>query len=56
MPLRPALAVSNSPKQVAMRRFGQPPELATAYAMLANPLSGYLSRATIALPGGKPIL
>lgn len=41
---------------VPMRRPGQPAELATAYVMLADPLSSYTSGATIAVTGGKPIL
>ena len=32
----------------------QPAELASAYAMLADPFSSYLSGATIAMIGGKP--
>jgi len=43
-------------KQVPMKRPGQPAELATAYVMLAEPLSSYVSGATIAVTGGKPIL
>ena len=35
---------------------GQPVELATAYVMLADPLSSYVSGATIAVTGGKPFL
>ena len=35
---------------------GQPAELATAYVMLADPLSSYVSGATIAVTGGKPFL
>ncbi|EJZ16503.1 short-chain dehydrogenase/reductase SDR, partial [Rhizobium sp. Pop5] len=35
---------------------GQPAELATAYVMLADPLSSYVSGTTIAVTGGKPIL
>jgi NAD(P)-dependent dehydrogenase (short-subunit alcohol dehydrogenase family) len=42
--------------QVPMKRPGQPAELATAYVMLADPLSSYVSGATIAVTGGKPIL
>jgi NAD(P)-dependent dehydrogenase (short-subunit alcohol dehydrogenase family) len=49
-------AVSNFGKQVPMKRPGQPAELATAYVMLADPLSSYVSGATIAVTGGKPIL
>lgn len=48
--------VSNFGKQVPMKRPGQPAELATAYVMLADPLSSYVSGATIAVTGGKPIL
>jgi NAD(P)-dependent dehydrogenase (short-subunit alcohol dehydrogenase family) len=39
-----------------MQRPGQPAELATAYVMLADPLSSCVSGATIAVTGGKPIL
>ena len=52
----PAEAVANFGKQVPMKRPGQPAELATAYVMLADPLSSYVSGATIAVTGGKPIL
>ncbi|MET3889103.1 NAD(P)-dependent dehydrogenase (short-subunit alcohol dehydrogenase family) [Bosea sp. OAE506] len=52
----PAEAVKNFGKQVPMQRPGQPAELATAYVMLAEPLSSYVSGATIAVTGGKPIL
>jgi NAD(P)-dependent dehydrogenase (short-subunit alcohol dehydrogenase family) len=48
--------VVNFGKQVPMKRPGQPAELATAYVMLADPLSSYVSGATIAVTGGKPIL
>lgn len=43
-------------RQVPMKRPGQPAELATAYVMLADPLSSYVSGTTIAVTGGKPIL
>ena len=43
-------------KNVPMKRPGQPAELATAYVMLADPLSSYVSGATIAVTGGKPFL
>jgi NAD(P)-dependent dehydrogenase (short-subunit alcohol dehydrogenase family) len=49
-------AVVNFGKQVPMKRPGQPAELATAYVMLADPLSSYVSGATIAVTGGKPII
>jgi NAD(P)-dependent dehydrogenase (short-subunit alcohol dehydrogenase family) len=48
--------VANFGKQVPMKRAGQPAELATAYVMLADPLSSYVSGATIAVTGGKPFL
>ncbi|MPZ46792.1 MAG: SDR family oxidoreductase [Betaproteobacteria bacterium] len=49
-------AVADFGKQVPMQRPGQPAELATAYVLLADPLSSYISGATIAVTGGKPIL
>ena len=51
----PEEAVNNFGKQVPMKRPGQPAELATAYVMLADPLSSYVSGATVAVTGGKPI-
>jgi hypothetical protein len=41
-------------KQIPMKRPGQPAELTTAYDVLADPLSNYLSGATTAVTGGKP--
>jgi NAD(P)-dependent dehydrogenase (short-subunit alcohol dehydrogenase family) len=52
----PEDSVVNFGKQVPMQRPGQPAELAPAYVMLADPLSSYVSGATIAVTGGKPIL
>ena len=52
----PPDAVANFGKQVPMKRPGQPAELATTYVMLADPLSSYISGATVAVTGGKPIL
>lgn len=52
----PEDSVTKFGKQVPMQRPGQPAELATAYVMLADPLSSYVSGATIAVTGGKPIL
>ena len=52
----PEDAVANFGKQVPMKRPGQPAELATAHVMLADPLSSYVSGATVAVTGGKPIL
>lgn len=48
--------VENFGKQVPMKRPGQPAELATAFVMLADPQSSYVSGATIAVTGGKPFL
>jgi NAD(P)-dependent dehydrogenase (short-subunit alcohol dehydrogenase family) len=49
-------SVANFGKNVPMKRPGQPAELASAYVMLADPASSYVSGATIAVTGGKPIL
>ncbi len=49
-------AVRHFGEQVPMKRPGQPSELATAYVMLADPLSSYVSGATIPVTGGKPFL
>ena len=48
--------VKNFGKQVPMKRPGQPAELASAYVMLADPLSSYTSGTTIAVTGGKPFI
>ena len=48
--------VKNFGKQVPMQRAGQPAELATAYVMLADPLSSYTSGATLPVTGGKPFI
>ena len=52
----PKEAVKNFGKQVPMKRAGQPAELATAYVMLADPLSSYTSGTTVAVTGGKPFI
>lgn len=52
----PEDSVANFGKQVPMKRPGQPVELASAYVMLADPMSSYVSGATIAVTGGKPFL
>ena len=52
----PDEAVSNFEKQVPMKRAGPPAELATAYMMLADPLSSYTSGTTVAVTGGKPFI
>ena len=43
-------------KHVPFKRAGQPAELATAYVMLADPLSSYTSGTTVAVTGGKPFI
>ena len=48
--------VTNFGKQTPAERPGQPAELATAYVMLADPLSSYVSGTTIAVTGGKPFI
>jgi NAD(P)-dependent dehydrogenase (short-subunit alcohol dehydrogenase family) len=52
----PEEAVKNFGKQVPIKRAGQPVELATAYVMLADPLSSYTSGTTVAVTGGKPFI
>jgi len=52
----PEDAVSKFGSNVPMKRPGQPAELATAFVMLADPLSSYISGATIAVTGGRPFL
>jgi NAD(P)-dependent dehydrogenase (short-subunit alcohol dehydrogenase family) len=52
----PSEKVTQFGSQVPMKRPGQPRELATAYVMLAEPNSSYISGATIAVTGGKPII
>jgi NAD(P)-dependent dehydrogenase (short-subunit alcohol dehydrogenase family) len=49
-------AVESFGSQTPMKRPGQPAELATAYVMLADPLSSYVSGTTIAVTGGKPFI
>ena len=52
----PPDSVANFGSNVPMKRAAQPAELATAFVMLADPLSSYVSGATIAVTGGKPFL
>jgi hypothetical protein len=42
--------------QVPMKRPGQPCELAPVYVMLASAEASYVSGATVAVTGGKPII
>ena len=52
----PEETVKNFGKQTPIGRAGQPAELATAYVMLADPLSSYTSGTTVAVTGGKPFI
>ncbi|KXV03196.1 NAD(P)-dependent oxidoreductase [Caballeronia megalochromosomata] len=52
----PPSSVENFGKQTPMKRPGQPAELAAAYVMLATDEASYISGATIAVTGGKPII
>ncbi|HEY4369036.1 MAG TPA: glucose 1-dehydrogenase [Steroidobacteraceae bacterium] len=52
----PVEKVRNFGEQVPMKRPAQPCELAVAYVMLASDAASYISGATIAVTGGKPIL
>jgi len=52
----PEETASNHGKHVPFKRAGQPAELATAYVMLADPLSSYTSGTTVAVTGGKPFI
>lgn len=52
----PPEKVKNFGKQVPMKRPGQPRELAPVYVMLASDEASYVSGATVAVTGGKPIL
>lgn len=52
----PEEAVKSFGTQTPMKRPGQPAELATAYVMLADPLSSYVSGTTVAVTGGKPFI
>jgi NAD(P)-dependent dehydrogenase (short-subunit alcohol dehydrogenase family) len=52
----PSDKVQNFGKQVPMQRPGQPKECAPVYVMLASDEASYVSGATIAVTGGKPII
>ncbi len=49
-------AVSQFGANYPMKRPAQPVELASAYVMLAEPMSSYVSGATISVTGGRPML
>ena len=52
----PKEMVSHFGEQVPMKRPAQPAELAPIYVMLASDEASYVSGATIAVTGGKPII
>ncbi|MDR5653549.1 SDR family oxidoreductase [Ruixingdingia sedimenti] len=59
----PLIPASFPPDKVAkfgedypMKRPAQPVELASAFVMLAEPMSSYVSGATLAVTGGKPLI
>ena len=52
----PADDVATFGRNVPMQRPAQPVELASAYVMLAEPMSSYVSGATIAVTGGAPMM
>ena len=52
----PPEKVKSFGEQVPMKRPGQPRELAPVYVMLASDEASYVSGATVAVTGGKPIL
>jgi NAD(P)-dependent dehydrogenase (short-subunit alcohol dehydrogenase family) len=52
----PAEKVAKFGQDSPMKRPAQPVELASAYVMLAEPMSSYVSGATIAVTGGAPML
>ena len=52
----PKEKVTHFGEQVPMKRPAQPVELAPAYVMLASDEASYISGATIAVTGGKPII
>jgi NAD(P)-dependent dehydrogenase (short-subunit alcohol dehydrogenase family) len=49
-------AVANFGSQTPMKRPGQPAELAGVYVLLAESASSYVSGATIAVTGSRPML
>jgi NAD(P)-dependent dehydrogenase (short-subunit alcohol dehydrogenase family) len=52
----PGAKVASFGQDSPMKRPAQPVELASAYVMLAEPMSSYVSGATIAVTGGAPML
>jgi len=52
----PPEQVKSFGKSVPMKRAGQPSELAPVYVLLASDEASYVSGATVAVTGGKPII
>jgi NAD(P)-dependent dehydrogenase (short-subunit alcohol dehydrogenase family) len=52
----PPEKVENFGKSVALGRPGQPAELAPVYVLLASDEASYISGATVAVTGGKPLI
>jgi NAD(P)-dependent dehydrogenase (short-subunit alcohol dehydrogenase family) len=52
----PPKKVEHFGEQVPMKRPAQPKELAPIYVMLASNEASYVSGATVAVTGGKPII
>lgn len=52
----PPEQVKNFGSSVPMKRAGQPAELAPVYVLLASDEASYVSGATVAVTGGKPII
>jgi NAD(P)-dependent dehydrogenase (short-subunit alcohol dehydrogenase family) len=52
----PEEKVKSFGEQVPMKRPGQPRELAPVYVLLASDEASYISGATVAVTGGKPII
>jgi NAD(P)-dependent dehydrogenase (short-subunit alcohol dehydrogenase family) len=52
----PPEKVKNFGKDTPLGRAGQPAELAPAYVLLASDEASYITGATIAVTGGKPLL
>lgn len=52
----PADKVASFGESYPMKRPAQPVELAPAYVLLAEPAASYISGATIAVTGGKPLI
>jgi NAD(P)-dependent dehydrogenase (short-subunit alcohol dehydrogenase family) len=52
----PAEQVEKFGSSVPLKRPGQPAELAPVYVLLASDEASYVSGATVAVTGGKPLI